>query len=596
MTTFGRYGAAGAAVFAMWLAAPAPADAQMEERHRVMVTALMPKQGADDDFGKDLAKELRKLINESHTHQPVEEKEIKNAAKQYDIDMEDIDCIVGVQLGTQIRANLVFCGSYTEDEQAKTVALAEMRFQAPGGASFPVPDATWGEKEYREAAQAIYVEFGTYIDQIRRATFCGQYFNSGDYASAEENCLAALALKDDDAQSRYVYAMISMQRGRDAEEAGDAGAAQEFFTTSYVEAKTLLEQDALHEQGLELAGFLAAKLDHPDEARDHYAQFLQLDPGNSTVRMRVAYDLALAGDEYGAMLLIEEGLARDAENVDMLLQHASFAARAAQKNREGAAEDEPLSDEARELYEKVLGSYAGAYEVQGEDMDVVHLRNMIAAYSELGQFAEAVSMAQRVLRTHGEEAQLWSLYADVLKKGGQLDDAIAALDTVEMRDADYPNVKARQGSWLLEADRPRDAVPFLQAAVQKGEQSADAMARLLFADAHRKGVRKDDWAYAINMLEEAKGSFEAAVSEAVAGELDFWHAYSLYQRAKQVSGPETVQSAQRALPMFQSAARLFALPRVAGYARTQPSIALQQLRDATQQYVEIQEALIQRGT
>ena len=595
MTTFGRYGLTGVAAFAGCLAALAPADAQMEDRHRVMVTALKPLQGADDDFGKDLAKSLRKLINESHTHQPVDEKEIKDAAKQFKIDMEDIDCIVGVQLATQIQANLVFCGSYTEDEQAKTVALADMRFQAPGGVSFSVPDATWGEKGHMDAAQSIYTAFGTYIDQIRRATFCAEYFNSGDYASAEENCLAALRLKEDDPQTRYVYAMIHMQRGRDAEEAGDADDAEGFFTTSYDEVQTLIEQDPLHEQGLELAGFLAAKLDRPDEAREYYATFLQLDPGNATVRMRVAYDLALAGDEYGAMLLIEEGLARDAENVDMLLQHASFAARAAQKQREGVPEGEPLAPETRELYEKVLSSYADAYAVQGEDMDVGHLRNMIAAHSELGQFDEAVSMAERTLRTHGQEAQLWSLYADVLKKGGQLDRAVAALDTAEARDADYPNIKARQGSWLLEADRPNDALPLLQAAVEKGEQPADAVARLLFANGHQNGVRKDDWPYAIRMLEMAK-SFEDEVSEMVAGELDFWHGYSLYQLAKQVSEPETAQSAQRALLMFRSSARLLALQRVAKYAQTQPTIALQQLLDAIRQYVEIQEALIQRGT
>ncbi len=595
MRMFGRYGVLGAAVVALagWAAAPS-ASAQMQERHRVLVVALKPLQGADDDFGKDFAKNLRELINDSNTHQPIEEKELKDAAKQFKIDMEDIDCILGVQLGSQIDANLVFCGSYTEDDQAKTVSATDMKFQAPGGNSFGISDAVWGEKDDEQAAQDVYDQFGSYIDQIRRAIFCVEYYESKDWVSAEENCSLALEMKKDDAGTRFIYAMMHMQQGRAAEDAGDDAGAREFFGTSYDEVQTLIEQDPLHEDGLELAGFLAAKLDRPDEARGYYAEFLKLDPNNAAVRMRVAYDLALAGDAEGAMLLIEEGLALDGENVDLLLQHAAFAARVAQGHREGVPEDEPLPPDAAVLYEKVLSSYDQAYGVQGEDMDVAHLKNMIAAYSELDRTDEAVEMAERVLRTHGAEADLWFQYANVLKKADRLDDAVAALDSVDRRDAAFPNTNVTQGRWMLENDRPQDALGYLHAAVEKGEQPADLVARLLLVDGHAKGIGKGNHRYAIRMIEMAK-TFEGEVSESVAGELDFWHGYALYERAKGVQAPETLQSAQQALPLFQSAARLLGLARVTTYAETQPSVKLQQLRDAIQQYIEIQQALIQRG-
>ena len=41
---------------------------------------------------------------------------------------------------------------------------------------------------------------------------------------------------------------------------------------------------------------------------------------------------------------------------------------------------------------------------------------------------------------------------------------------------------------------------------------------------------------------------------------------------------------------------MFSLPRVAAYADTQSSIQIARFREATQQYIEIQEAIIERGS
>lgn len=202
-------------------------------------------------------------------------------------------------------------------------------------------------------------------------------------------------------------------------------------------------------------------------------------------------------------------------------------------------------------------------------------------------------MAERALQTHDQVAPLWSIYADVLKRSDRLDDAIAALDAVRERDPDYPNVAARQGNWLLEAGRENDALQYLRNAVANGEQTADAMARLLFGTGYRNGVSQKDWTYAIRLIEMGK-TFET--SEAVAGELDFWHGYSLFNQGLEQEKPQTLQTAQATLPKFQQAQSLFQLPRVSAYTDTQPSINLQQFLDAAAQYIEIQEAIIQRGS
>lgn len=575
-----RFGTAGAGALALLAGSlPADAGAQTTERYRVMVTNLKPAEGSDDDFGKDLAKELRKLINEYPTHQPVDEDEIKDKAKDYDLDMDELDCIRALQLATQMNVQLVFCGTYLENKDAKEFSLSGIKFAAPGGTEFLIEDRTWGEKEHEMAAAEISTAFATYVTQLRHAQFCGEYYNSKDWTGAETNCRQALEMNPTDAQSRLIYALVHKEQGRDQE--------------AYDEALKVIETDPLNEDALNLAGYQAAVLERPDEARQHYTRYLQLDPGNAAVRMRVAYDLATAGDAEGAMLLIEEGLQLDDANVEMLLQHASFATRAAQALRAGVPADEPLSAEVAQLYQKALTSYEGAYAVQGEEMDGAHLRNMVAAYYQLEQLDEAIQMAERALETHPEETQLRSLYADILKRSERLDDAVAALEALANLDPDYPNVKARQGSWLLEAGREDDAFPFLQAAVEQGEQSADNIAMILLAAGHSGGVSKKEWPYALQMIEMAKVFTE--VSEGTAGTLDFWHAFVLYNQALEQEKPQTLQTAQASLPKFQEAARLFALGRVAAYADTQPTINIQVFRDATQQYIEIQTMIIQRG-
>jgi tetratricopeptide (TPR) repeat protein len=558
----------------------ARANAQVASRFRVMVTNLQPMNDADDDFGKDLAKALRELINQFQTHQPVEEKEIRDAAKEYDMDMEELDCIRSIQLATQLRAQNVFCGTYTENKEEKTFSLIGLQFAAPGGASFPIEDKTWHEDDYDAAAEEIAGAFETFVAQLRGAVFCGEFFNSKDWESAERNCTLALEISPNDTQTRHIYAMLLRETDR--------------YEESYAQSQTVIEQDPLHEQALQLSGYLAASLDRNDEARQHYTAYLQLNPGSVPVRLQIAYDLAMAGDPEGAMILAEEGLALESDNVDLRIGHASYATRAAQDMTNGAPANAPISMEAAELYRKALESFKVVYAVQGEEMEVGNIRNMIAGYGQLGQFDEAISMAQQGIETHGEDASLWSLFADVLKKAERVEEAVAALDEAEARDAGLANVKARQGSWLLELGREEEAVIYLQQAVEKGEQDADAMANTIFATAYAKGVRVQDWVFALRVIGLAK-TFENEVSETTLGQLDFWHAYSLYSQALVQEKPETLQTAQLTLPKFQQAARLFALPRVAAYASANDIGQFQQLRDATQQYIEIQEAIIQRG-
>lgn len=571
--------ATGALVLLFGPLLSAPASAQVSERYRVMVTNLMPLNDANDDFGKDLAKELRELINQFGTHQPVDEREIRDAADRFDLDMEDLDCVVSMQLAGQINANVVFCGTYTEDKDADTFSLQGIQFAAPGGPAFMIADKTWHKDDHEVAAQEIASEFETYVDQLRTAQFCGDYYQSKDWEGAERTCTAALEMNPGNSRVRFVYANVLFQTER--------------LEEAYQETLQVIEADPLHEGALQLAGYVAANLGLNDEAREHYSAYLALNPGDAIIRMQIAHDLAQAGDVEGAMLLTEEGLAIEPDNVDLLLRHAAYATLSAQNLTAAAQPGAPLSAEVAALYRKAMGSYEVVYEVQGDEMEVAHILNMIAGFTELEQLQDAIDMAARALETHGDDASLWSRYADVLKRAERVEEAIAALNEVEARDPGFANVKARQGSWLLETGQEEEALGFLQEAVEKGEQTADAMAVLLLANAHSLGVVPKDWGHALRVIGLAK-SFENEVSEGTRGQLDFWHGFSLFNQALEQERPQTLETAQLTLPKFQQAARFFVLPRVAAYAEAN-AIGLQQFRDATQQYIEIQEAIIQRG-
>ena len=583
MRSWLRIGTVGTGLLAM-LGSPLLAErasAQATERLRVLVTNLQPINDANKNFGRDLAEELRDLINQLPTHQPVDEDEVEDAAKRYDLEYDELNCVQSLQLAAQIRASLVFCGTVTENEDERTFSLAGVQFAAPGGVSFGIEDKTWGRDDPELAAQDIATSFDDYVTQSRHATFCGEDFESQNWEGAMTNCTNALEMNPGDTRVRFVYANVlhGMER----------------LDEAYAETQRVMAEDPLHEAALQLAGYLAAQLGDEEAARQHYANYLQLNPGNAQVRMRVAYDLAQAGDPEGAMLLAEEGLDLEADNVDLLLQHASFATRAAQDLVASAEPGATLSLDAAGFFQKAQTSYQTAYAERGVEMEVGHLRNMIATFSELGQLEEAVEMTERVLETHADEAQFWSDYANVLRKIGRVDEAIGALEEGVMRDPNMPNVKIRQGTWLVELEREEEALPYLEAAVENGERTADEAARIFFAQGVNKGINAEppNLAYGLRLILMAK-TFEGELSEDQAGQIDFWHAYALYQQATEEETPQTLQTAQRTLPKFQQAARLFALARVAAYAQSN-GITLQQFRDATQQYIEIQEAIIQRG-
>jgi tetratricopeptide (TPR) repeat protein len=571
-------------VFALLVAglvlAPVAAQAQEMGRFRVLIPDFEALQGANDDFGKDAAKELRELINTLATHQSIEKKEIEQNLKRFKMKMEELDCIRTRQLASQIDAQVALCASYTEATKDQFVVNASF-WDIAGGEEVKVEQTQGVRKQEEDAARSMFDQFDRYVQQIRFAQFCAEYAQSQQWDNALRNCDQALELNPNAAGTRYQRARILYDSER--------------YPEALEELERVLELNQFHEGALQLAGWISAAEGQDDQARDYYGKYLELNPSNASVRMKIAYDLAQAGDPVGAMQFIQVGLDVDPENADLWEQYGGFAFSAAleiqQTSGIGAENGGGVAPEAVEYFRKAIEAYEKVFAVKGADTPVGHLRNIIAAYVQLNDLQSAITMAERALETHSQEDAIWSIYADALQRTDRLDDAIAALDRVKEINPSYPNVSLRQGNWLIQAGRVQDAVAVLREAVAGDSNQADVAARLIFADAYANGVQKNRYDYAVSGITAAKQLPD--LGSMMSSQLNFWHAYSLYQGAVKEQEPQTLQTAQATLPKFQQALRLFGL--AGEYAASQPSITLEQFQNNTNTYIEIQEAIIKRG-
>ena len=542
-------------------------------RFRVMVPDVPPTGNESKKFGERLADKLRDMINDMATHQPVEEKEIKDALKRFDMKMEDLNCIRTRQLGQQIQAEMVFCGSYSKEGEGWRV---EGSFVSSSGEAFEVEALSVEDRGEEVAAQHFFAALELMSEQLRFAQFCAEYATSEVWESAMTACDRAIELNPGTVGSRYTRAMVLRETDRMDE------ALEEF--------QRVLELDPLNEAAMQNAGYVSAVLGNDDDARSYYSRYLELNPANAGVRMRVAYELAQAGDPQGAMQFIQAGLELEPENVDLLKQHGGFAFAAGAELEAGQAE---MPIEAAGFYQTALNSFTAVYDLEGAEMDVAQLRSMISASLKLRQFEEAVALGERFLRTHGDEAQLWSIHADALQRAGRIDEAITALERVKGLDPEYPNVAMRQGNWLLEAGRVDEAIPIFHEAIERGEQTSDRVAYQVWANGYQTGIAPDtkNWSYAVRVMGLAR-DFDPEPE--MLEQINFWLGYAIFNQAVARQEAQTLATAEATLPRFQEALRL--ISNAGGYATRQNLEGTrQQLIGNVNTYIEIQEAIIRRG-
>ena len=581
----GRHGprivtlAAVAAVMAATAFGAAQAQAQqsVSSRFRVLVPDFRHTAGGDKKFGEKLADEVRDLISDLDTHVAVKEGDIKDELKRFGLKMQDLDCVRARQLAQAGNYQVVLCAEYSGDKSAFTVSAIQF-IAVENGEAFDVDPIQSADKQEKAAAREMVQAFALFVEQSRRAQWCGDYAASQQWDSAMENCDIALELNPGATSVRYVRADVLRQLER--------------FEEALEEVMRILDESPFHENALLLGGYLAVQLDQKERAREYYRDYLKLDPTNGSVRMNVAYNLAQDGDPLGGMKLIEEGIEIDSGNIDFYQQYGNFAFAAAEEVRREMDSDSELGPDLVELYHKAISAYERVLEANGEEALLVsQVRNVGVAYIQLDEVTEAADFLYAALQAHGGEASLWAVYARALTESDRIDDALAALSSLEAIDSDWPSLHLRMASLLIGSGRFEDAVPVLTKAVEH-DSSPDAAAHMIYASAHSRYVAPSQKNYPrfVELIQLAK-RFE--VGETKRQELDFWHGFGLYNRGIAMQEPETVASANRSLPVFQEALRLFRRSRA--YADRQPSIDYNTFVSATSTYIDIQEALIKRG-
>jgi len=140
---------------------------------------------------------------------------------------------------------------------------------------------------------------------------------------------------------------------------------------------------------------------------------------------------------------------------------------------------------------------------------------------------------------------------------------------------------------LIETGRFEDAVSMVANA---SPEEAREAARLIFNAAYRMGHQQQDYDFAIRGFTAAKRLVD--LGEALYEQLSFWHGFSVYSAAVEAQLPQTIATAEIALPMFEEARDLFT--SVGTYPST-INVNMAQLLDATDTYIEIQQTVIRRG-
>jgi tetratricopeptide (TPR) repeat protein len=565
------------AMVAGGLAAASPAAAQ-SGRFRVLVPTLEREGDVKKGFAEDVAKEVRKLIDGMPTHAPVDNGDLKARMKQFGLKEENLNCITSRQLAAQSGWELVMCGS--AKPAAGGFEVTASFINAKDQQTYDVPVVTVADA--KQAAQHIFQSFESYVRQLSLVVYCNEDLGREDWNSALQKCDEALGLNAKSVSALYGkgYALMKLDRLDESLEA----------------LKATLDLNPVHQEALLAAGYVTAKLERKEESREYYRQYLELNPGNAQVRLNVAIEAMQAGDPEGALAIAEQGMQGDEVDLTLTEYAGYFAVAAATSKMEPSKGQNggtgQLTPEATALFEKGLDYLGRVFAAKGDSVAVNVLVQQLNSLTQLGRTAEAVDFGAKAVAAKPGEAQLWRTYALALKEAGRMDEAIAALDTVLARDPQSTNIRALQGQWLVQSGQLDKASAAFRKAVDAGEIESDMAARMIFSTGYNDKYQK-------NQHDEALAYFEAASPFATQpqtkGMINFFSGYILYQRGIKVQEPSTAASAKQALPIFQRALELFR--QSSGYAETSASAAksLQDLLGATQQYIDIQEALIKRG-
>ncbi|HEV2129535.1 MAG TPA: tetratricopeptide repeat protein [Longimicrobiaceae bacterium] len=558
-------------------------------RYRVLIPSLQATGGADARAGEQVAGQLRNLVARMETHTAVSERELRGAMRQNNI--TELDVTAARQLAARINAEGVLAGTIQPGGEG---LQAELRYvDVPSGEEIAL-EATGANP--RDLAQAAFTSFQQSIQGIRMAAFCNDYLASQQFDRALENCEQALQIVPQSTLALYgkataLYNLALAEGGTApaaAEEspeavidtAGGAAAAPTMDPAAAARMQEALETyqqvleiDPNHQDALLGAGVAASRLDRGQEAMTYFNRYLELNPGDIHVRMRVAGESATAGDFATAFGILQPAAADNVDNIEFQQYYAQVATAAGQR----VNERDPAA--ARPFFEAALGSYERVIAERPDSVDANMMMQIMAVYQSLDRTADAIRIGQQATQQFPDNVQLWARYGDILRQSDQHAEAVRAYTQVINTDPGYEGIFIRRAMSQTAAGNRQAALADLERAAQGGDRQQVAQA--IFAMASGP-LRANNYTEAANLLSMA----HQYASGAMRNQISFFWGFSLYRQAEAIARANTqgnVAQARRAIELFQRS-----IPLVQGSGHEQAG----QVVGAARQYIENQEAII----
>jgi tetratricopeptide (TPR) repeat protein len=540
-------------------------------RMRVLVPAFEVEGNPRSRTGERMANEIKKHINQMPTHAPVDDKVVRDALRKFSLKAEDMGCIQWRQLATHVDAGLVLCG--TVDEATNQV---EAGFWNLGGDAFEVP--AFAMQSADQGAQQVVQAFGTYVRQLSLLVNCNDYLQNQSWQQALDQCNQAVELNPRSVTGHY---------GR-----GSALANLEQPEEALAAFRRVLEIDELNQDAMMHAGILAAQLGRSDDSQQFFARYLELNPGNEQVRLKIATDLANAGDPAGALRLMEDVIRGD-EVSGLALEYAGHFAFSAGERRQ--RDSGPAADgseaEANRFYNTAIRYYDRAIGVRGDSLDASVYRNIMISHHRLGNRDKALEIGRQAIAATPDDANVWLVWGDVLSGSGRMDEALRAFDRALEINPELPNINARKAVMLLEGGRVQDAVAAIRTGLQRGDVPAETAEQVAMQIAVRgfQATQQNRHAQALPMYAAAR---EIGKAQRTVGMINFFHGYTLLKQAEPIiRDGNNAAAARRALPLLQQSKTML---ESAG-AYTEQAATRAQLISQVAQFIEVADALIRAG-
>lgn len=534
-----------------------PADgssAGSSSRYRILIPAMSVEGGASARAGESVSDNLRSLVSGMATHTSVPEKEYRSAMKKNNV--EQLDPVTSRQLAQLIGAQLTAWGTV---EQNGSGLEADVRFvDVRSGDEFTVDGATGADP--KALAQNIFSGLEQKIEGIRQAVFCNDKISTQQYEEAIETCDAALAVVPGNTTALYskATALYNLDRIPESLDIYDE----------------VLRIDENNSNALLGAGLAASKSGQTQKATGYYLRYMELNPGDATVRMKVAGDIAATDDYVSAYEVLAPAASDNLDNLDYQQYLAQVATAAGQKvsTDADAATAIPYFETALAAYDRILGT-------RGDSLGADVYRQIVAVNLALDRTDQALSTAEMATQRFGDEAGVWSTYANVLNKADRSTDEARALDRALELDPQLENGYIRRALAHMDAGNRQGAVADFRRAAEGGNKEDVARALLSMAS---EPLKNEQWSQAENLLSASREYAEGDTRSQV----NFFLGYLKLKQADGIARGNTegrAAPARRALGLLREAATFLQASNHASAANT---------LSQTQQYIANQEAIV----